>query len=276
MEANEFTLMQKLIDCASNNSLDNIFGNIAYYLLLNFNKVDTLSSAELADVCFTSPSTIRRFCNSIGYQSFTNLKNAKAGNPEDQKQISIHNAVKGRFSAKYMQTHINESLYSIARSVSDGHLDRLVDIILSKQNLLLLAIRPYALWLKEFQSQMLFLGFPTYIIDDLEHYDSLFARVSKNYSCLVVSPTGGIADAISPHIGQLDCQKALIVCRDYNNPQFLGQSQQCYDYVLQLNNPTVDIDFMELFGKYGIGYLFDLIYGKIVERKFLPNGRSSP
>lgn len=207
VEANEFTLMQKLIDCTSNNSRDNIFGDIAYYLLLHFNRIDQLTTTDLANACFTSSSTIRRFCESIGYRSFTNLKVAKAGNPEDQRQISILNAAKGRFSAKYMQTQINENLYAIARSVDSTQMDHVIDIVMRKQNLLLLAIRPYALWLKEFQSQMLFMGKPTYIIDDLENYANLFKRIDKNYSCIVVSPTAGIASTISQQVCGLECEK---------------------------------------------------------------------
>ena len=76
-----------------------------------------------------------------------------------------------------------------------------------KQNLLLLAIRPYALWLKEFQSQKLFMGKPTYIIDDLENYANLFKRIDKNYSCIVVSPTAGIASTISQQVCGLECEK---------------------------------------------------------------------
>lgn len=269
MEANEFTLMQKLIDCTSTNRSDNIFGDIAYYLLLHFNTIKDLTSADLANACFTSSSTIRRFCNNLGYHSFTHLKIAKAGNPEDQMQISIQNAQEGRFTAKYMQTHINSLLYDIARSADSEQLSSLLRIAMDKQNLLLLAIRPYALWLKEFQSQMLFIGKPTYIIDDLENYDKLFKRIVKNYSCIVVSPTGGIAGTIASRIRELDCKKILIICNKYCTKEILGDSIYNYDHILQLHINTTDINYLELFGKYGIAYLFDLFYGNIVKQQFI-------
>ncbi len=269
MEANEFTLMQKLINCASNNSGDNVFGDIAYFLLLHFNNIDGLTVPDLADACFTSQSTIRRFCNSLGYNSLKHLKIAKAGNPESQMEIAINNAQEKRFSAKYMQLQINSLLYDIARSVDRIQLDTIMSIVMNNQNLLLLAIRPYALWLKEFQSQMLFIGKPTYIVDDLENYEKLFQRIEKNYSCIVVSPTGGIAGTVSRHIGSLNCRKVLIICKEYYSSEILGDSFQVYDHVLKLKINNSDINYLELFGKYGIAYLFDLLFGNIVKQQFL-------
>lgn len=268
MESNEFTLMQKLFDCTSSNQLDEIFGNLAYYLLLNFNSIGAMSTSAVASACFTSPSTVRRFCNKLGYANFSDLKDAKAGNPEDQKQIAQFNEQRGRFSPKYMQEHINKMVYSIARTLDYEMLNQVADSILRQQNLVLFAIRPYALWLKEFQAQMLFIGKPTYLADDLENYRSLFERVSHSFSCIVVSPTGGIAGTLAHQIGALACEKTLVICREYNRESILGASQACYERILQLKLETSDINFMELFGKYGIAYLFDLLLGKIVERQF--------
>ncbi len=267
MEAKEFTLMQKLIDCTSNN-LDSIFSAIAYYLLLNFNKIGSMSTATLASACFTSPSTVRRFCNSIGYSSFTDLRVAKSGNLEDQKQMALFNMHNGRFAAKYMQSHINEDIYAAARSIDRAMLDRLAGNILSKQNLLLVAIRPYALWLKEFQSQMLFIEKPTYIIDDLENYENLFESILESCSCIVVSPTAGIAGAIASRVGSLACEKTLIILKEYNNDDLLKGSLSLYDNVLQLNIPPRDISYLELYGKYSIGFLFDQLFGHVLSGMF--------
>lgn len=269
MESKEFTLMQKLIDCANNNSVDDVFGALAYYLLLNFPKIETMSTSMVASACFTSTSTVRRFCNSIGYESFSSLRSAKAGNTEDQKQIAIYNARKGRFSAKYMQEQINESLYATARSVDREVMDPLVDTILHKQSLLLMAIRPYALWLKEFQSQMLFIGKPTYIIDDLENYGSLLKSIRESYSCIVVSPTGGIAGTIADQIGSLECEKTLVISSSYARDSAIKPLLACYDQIIELKIPSNDINYLELFGKYGISYLFDLLFGKVIDKLFL-------
>ena len=269
MESKEFTLMQKLIDCTSSNNLDDVFSAIAYYLLLNFPGIECMTTTMVANACFTSASTVRRFCNSIGYDSFTDLRSAKAGNAEDQKQIAFENAGKGRFSAKYMQTQINSGFYAIARSIDLKDMNYLADTIFQKQNLLLLAIRPYALWLKEFQSQMLFIGKPTYIIDDLENYDSLIKRISASYMCIVVSPTGGIAGTIAQKIEKLKCEKSLIVYKEYAKEKYLKTPLACYDCIFKLKAPVADINYLELFGKYGIAYFFDLLLGKVVEKQLL-------
>ena len=50
MNTKEFSLMQKLIDYASSSNLDHTSGILAYYLLLNYSKLEKLTLSPVLDL----------------------------------------------------------------------------------------------------------------------------------------------------------------------------------------------------------------------------------
>ena len=83
--------MQKLIDYASSSNLDHTSGILAYYLLLNYSKLEKLTLKIVTEECFVSVSSVRRFCRKLGYDNFSDLVKAKIHNPENQQSIALSN-----------------------------------------------------------------------------------------------------------------------------------------------------------------------------------------
>ena len=117
MNTKEFSLMQKLIDYASSSNLDHTSGILAYYLLLNYSKLEKLTLKIVTEECFVSVSSVRRFCRKLGYDNFSDLVKAKIHNPENQQSIALSNLDHGWYHPHILRTEINDTMYSILRTI---------------------------------------------------------------------------------------------------------------------------------------------------------------
>ena len=256
--------MQKLLFCVNSLVMDRSFNEIAYYLLLHYNEIENVSLKKLMAECYASASTIRRFCQSIGYDNYSDLRAAKSRNQEDQRLIAQHNWEEGRYHPHALHDHLTNITYQIGRTVDQPQLRRLAAQFASASSSILFAIRPYALFLEEFQCQMMSLGKTVYIFEEIDQYERLIQRLGKKVNSVVVSPTGGIMLALGGKAGKLPGEKSVLICPDYSKEPSLSHLLSLYDMVLPLKIKTYDIDYMELYGKYAVSYWFEILFGEIL------------
>ena len=276
MDIKEFALMQKLIFCVNRFTTDRSFHELAYYLLLHYHEIEKIPLKQLMTDCFASASTVRRFCQSIGYENYSALRAAKSRNQEDQRQIARYNWAKGRYQPRTLHDELSNMTYQIGRSVQGEVLQTLVNRFVQAQTSILFAIRPYALFLEEFQCQMISLGKTVYILEEIPNNSTVFYPKDQPVNNLVVSPTGGILSALGQPVQQLPGWKGVLLCQDYQNHPSVLPLLPLYDLVLPLKVRTHDIEYMELYGKYGIAYLFEILLGEIVRRLQDPSQDVSP
>lgn len=264
MEIKEFTLMQKLLFCVNSRMTDRAFNEIAYYLLLHYNEIETISLKKIMVDCYASSSTIRRFCMSIGYENFTDLRSAKAHNQEDQSVMACHNWKMGRYHPRILHDQISNITYQIGRTIHMEQLRELAHMFVAADCNILFAIRPYTLFLEEFQCQMIAMGKTVYIFEEVERYESLLKRLGTNINHMVISPTGGIMSALDEKIQQLPGNKSLLICSEYSKESSLSELLPLYDRVIPLKIRTYDIEYMEMYGKYAVSYWFEILFGEIL------------
>ncbi len=75
---NEVDLLYTLMTYVNVSSNQDMYYTIAHTILTNLDKIPTIGINELADICFTSPATISRFCKDINCRSFANFKQEMA------------------------------------------------------------------------------------------------------------------------------------------------------------------------------------------------------
>lgn len=264
MKIKEFTLMQKLLFCVNSLVLDRAFNEIAYYLLLHYNEIGELSLKKIMADCYTSSSTIRRFCQSIGYENFSDLRAAKTRNQEDQCLIATHNWRLGRYHPRTLHDQLSSLTYRIGRTVDMEQLRRLAQAFVCADCSILFAIRPYALFLEEFQCQMIALGKTVYIFEEIRQYEPLIQKIGPKINNVIVSPTGGIMAALGNDAEKLPGMRSVLICPDYSQQPALAELLAIYQEVVPLKIQTHDIDYMELYGKYAVAYLFEILFGEIL------------
>lgn len=74
----EIDMLYILMSYVNVSSNQDMYSTIAHTILRNLDKIPKLSINELADLCYTSPATISRFCKKINCQSFSEFKKAMA------------------------------------------------------------------------------------------------------------------------------------------------------------------------------------------------------
>ncbi len=266
MDIKEFALMQKLIFCVNRFTLDRSFHELAYYLLLHYNEMEHIPLKQLMADCFASASTVRRFCQSIGYENYSALRQAKSRNREDQRQIVRCNRAKGRYQPRALHDGLSAMTYQIGRGLQTEQLQELARRFVQADCSILFAIRPYALFLEEFQCQMISLGKAVYIVEEVPPEGPPLRRPGSRINSVVVSPTGGILCALGEEVATLPGPKCALICQDYARTGDCAALLSLYDLVLPLNVQTHDIEYMELYGKYGVAYLFEILLGEIAHQ----------
>ena len=76
VDVHHFGLLSELFKIIDNNDEANIDYVIAKYFIENYKKLGTLNIYDVAEECYVSRSSIRRFCKQIGYNNFLDLKSA--------------------------------------------------------------------------------------------------------------------------------------------------------------------------------------------------------
>ncbi len=73
-EYNEIDILYTLMSYVNVSSSQDMYYTIAHTILTNLDKIPTISINDLADLCYTSPSTISRFCKDMNCKNFANFK----------------------------------------------------------------------------------------------------------------------------------------------------------------------------------------------------------
>lgn len=66
--------ISKLLSFYDNAPLNDAYRNIAQNMLKHLDRIPTASSYEMAELCYTAPSTLRRLATKIGYGSYSDFR----------------------------------------------------------------------------------------------------------------------------------------------------------------------------------------------------------
>ena len=164
-------------------------------------------------------------------------------------------------------------MFRMGQIFSPEMLHSLSERFCSAEATIIFAIRPYSTFLQEFQCQMIALGKPVYIFEDISPYRHLIEKAGSKNNVVVVSPTGGILSALGSEIKSVPGDKTAIICENYACGETEGLLQ-LFDHVYRLKIQTNDIEYMELYGKYAIEFLFEMILGDTIAK--LQSNRNKP
>lgn len=232
--------------------------SIAEYLLRNIHNIERITVNKIVDEAFVSRSAIRRFCNSLGYENFTDLKNSLSD------IIFPSNIHLRKF--KHIKTYkaeliegLSEMIDDINKSITNADIDHIVELINQYEDISIISANNTSSNLLKFQQELFYAKKIIKLVSN--HVDNIRAEnFTKNKSLIIiVSVSGVFAKAINNIVKGLNGKKVLITA--YRN-QCL---EKTYDQIFYISNKTNTknnqfwIDKMGLYGKYGVTYIFDLI-----------------
>lgn len=248
-----FSLMNSLLAVLNSSPRDATDSVLARYFLKHFEHLDRLNVYNVANECFTSRSGIRRFCQSIGLDNFSDLKSYSWEWSRHRKQfISYGDHADYR---SYLATSIEGMLDRVNRVVSDGFLDELARLIHAARHVTVLASDFSSMSIRQFQQSMLYLHKIVHIVTDSTGDISQLESMDSRDILIVISEHGNYARAVRSALSESDVTRALITV-DADDELIAS-----YDYAIRLSSEPPEAG-RTVYAQYGITYTLDLLYNR--------------
>ncbi|UQS81782.1 MurR/RpiR family transcriptional regulator [Bombilactobacillus folatiphilus] len=226
---------------------------IAAYLIEHLSHVQQVTVNQIVDNAFVSRSAVRRFCESLGYQSLTDLKSSIS-------QLIFPSDIRHRQPADYQ---INQQLLTklIQNMLTDMNqvctptkIQALVQQIHDHQKVLLMCANNTSSTLLKFQQELIYANKLVTILDQNYLNNQLITALDSQSLIITVSTSGKYAELSENLLASLPGTKILIT----GNHQ--TQLEPIYDTCMYISEQSFSTDHLGIYGKYGITYLFDQIF----------------
>lgn len=108
------TLISLLLSIINNTLTDNTAREIARQLIRAYHEFDQIKASEIAERSFCNTSTVNRFCKSLGFRSFLDLKSF----------ITVSHGVRKAQLVHHLDVMDGESILKNIEALSNGGFDR--------------------------------------------------------------------------------------------------------------------------------------------------------
>ncbi len=159
---NEVDILYTLMSYVNVSSSQDMYYTIAHTILTNLEKVPDININDLADLCYTSPATISRFCKDLNCKNFANFKEEVAIALEisrdeihmDPKEVGmIHKNPQYLVDKIYNETI--ESLQMVHNSINIHEIDRICHMIYQAKKVHMIGYQFNKIISNDFQMKML-------------------------------------------------------------------------------------------------------------------------
>ena len=121
--------LTRLVAFYNSCTLDDIYRLVAFNVLRNIYALPKSSSYQMADLCFTAPSTLRRLATKIGYKSYTAFKADMNWSLENYRFLNAYrnvNTEQQRDPVSVLLDYIADTARFIRDSIDHACLDEVV------------------------------------------------------------------------------------------------------------------------------------------------------
>ncbi|MCD4962554.1 MurR/RpiR family transcriptional regulator [Enterococcus casseliflavus] len=232
---------------------------IAVYLVENINRASEVSINEIIDETFTSRSAVRRFCNRLGYSNFSDLKESITkmifpSNLQYRSQVDLLN------HRKVLNELIFQMIEDIDEMFSVNIVEEIIDLLFNHKDVILLCANNTSGDLIRFQQELIYGNKEIKIVSKAYTNNENIKSLSEESLIIVVSASGKFAEIANDWLNHLKGKKVLITA--YRNQSFFEQ----YHHVFYISKNSFSSDYLGIYGKYGIVYIFDLIFSSYLSK----------
>ena len=231
---------------------------LAKYFLENFRRIPELSIYQVAEECFTSRSSVQRFLKSIGYDTFTALKDNTA--EVIAHQASYHSYADHTDYFNYRKDTVVAMMEDINRMAEKQKLVRLAETIHDSRNVFLVNAEDSSSAPRVFQQQMLAMNKLIRIVTSSAQTNPKILDTLTGQDCVITcSASGNFALAVDHVMQENRAYKALVTL---NHTTLFEQS---YDYIFYLSDQFTPSNrslttIRNVYTRYGMTYFFDLLF----------------
>jgi len=257
MRINRMSLLNSLFSVINENNEEDSNYILAHYFLEHYHKLSELNIYDVAADCFVSRSSVRRFCQSIGYENFLDLK-TEFREYDDQYAFYMYHANRDNYRER-LTDEINSMIKELNQRMNTEETNKIAERIHKSRYMVFLTSDASTSIIREFQQSMIFHGKIIHSISNTYTDNTLITKLDERDYIMTISATGTFADASKDFISQCSAYKALVTVN--RDPGF----QDWYDKVYHLSVNDLS-EGKSVYGKYGINYMFDVIYSVYVKK----------
>lgn len=245
-----FSLMTALLEIINDSDPQDSRYILSDYILKNMYRLNELDLFSIMEECFVSRSGIRRFCQQLGYENLTDLKQ-KYYEFELQyaKTYFYTKSIVGDDTLKRMIIGLFDR---IDEKVNEEVLEALITDLNCSDNVVLLTTESSGTTVGSFQHSMASIGKIIKVVTSSHLDETNLQSLSTNDSLITISITGSYARKTEKLMKSLECKKILITMND--DTAF----ETFYDEVIRFSTMS-EIKKSILCSTYAINYLFDKV-----------------
>lgn len=224
---------------------------LADYFLRHYSELNKLNIYDVADECFVSRSSVRRFCQSLGFENFKDLKDV-FHSYDDIRDMHLSDLMDIRKNQRVLLNVISDTLTIMQERMAQPDILDFMEMIHHCSSAISFNVGYSRHLSKQWQYEMLFFQKIIYVSSDPDFLRSWQDRASENDPVILVSNTGKWAMDALRELGPRPVKKILIIASD--NPDIY----QYFDLVLCLSRDKPFPD-MRTSVKYAFLYFFDML-----------------
>lgn len=231
---------------------------LAKYFLQNFHRISDMSIYQVAEECYTSRSSVQRFIKSIGYETFTALKDSTE--EVISHQTSYHTYADHTDYPEYLMHSVTSMMEDINRMAEKQRLARLAETIHDSTNVFIISAEDSSSSARIFQQQMLSMNRLIRIVTSSAHTNPEIVNTLDEHDCVITcSASGNYALTINEEMQAVRAHKALVTL---NRTTLF---EPTYDYIFYLSGEYLPSNrtlttIRNVYTRYGMSYFFDLLF----------------
>ncbi len=259
---NEVDILYVLLSYVNVSSNQDMYYTIAHTILTHLDKIPDISINDLADLCYTSPATISRFCKDLNCKNFANFKHEMAialeiakneihMNDDDISQITKN----PQFLVDKMYQETISSLQLVYQSINIHEIDKICQMIHQAKKIHLIGYQFNKIISNDFQMKMLKLKKFIYAFvergDEIQRLDMI-----DEDSLVIIITVRAREELINPLIEKVHehhpCILLLTMNRSYQN--------ELIDYIYCIDGTESKYTESSIQGTMNFLSLLNLIY----------------
>lgn len=259
---NEVDILYTLMSYVNVSSSQDMYFTIAHTILTHLDKMPDISINDLADLCYTSPATISRFCKDLNCKSFANFKQEMAIALETSKnEIHIHDEDLSQIhkDPQYLVDKIyNETIESLKMgqdSINIHEIDKICQMIHNAKKVHMIGYQFNKIIANDFQMKLLKLK--KFIYAFVERGDEIQRLDMIDEDSLVIIVTvrarKQLIDSLVEKIHEHHPQILMITMNDEYQNDYV-------DYIYRIKGLESDYSESSIQGTINFLNLLDLIY----------------
>lgn len=242
---------------------------IALTMIHNIKDIPNMTINKLADLCYTSPAAISRFCRKLGYSSLSEFKqHLSTSISNHDKGFSKPRGLKAERSREdilnTMYSEITEELTETKNTLDLKLVDRVIELIYSSDHICIFGTLFSQLMAQDLQTKFANLGKLIHIATDVQAQEKLAENLTPNSLAILISPTGRFIVYHERLWNKIKASNATVVTVTENRDNSYKNSS---DYIIYLAKSKYENQYVPE-NNYSLSLLIEYIFIRYADLYF--------